>query len=150
MPASKSNLPAKASDQPEAGDELIISRFLDLEDKKLQLEEQREKNAAKELEYSRKSGEDATEIARIDLDNQKDYFTKSFKSRDRMITYIFILVVVIILIGAGLIFYFGQNKPDILDKLFLFIKDALKVIAGVAIGWLANKAKSSKKKTIDD
>ncbi len=139
MPNTRTPLPA-----PDQGE--LIARFLKVEEKKLHVEEKREDNAAKELEYSRKSSEEANELAKLDLENQKDYITKSFVSRDRAITYIFIIIVFVVICGVGLILFFGKNSPDILDKLFNFIKDSLKVVAGVVIGWFANGAKSKKKK----
>ncbi len=143
MPANKPELPVEIKGK-------VIEKFLEVEEKRIDIDKLRENNIAKELEMSAKSSEQAFEISKLDLESKDKWFNNRFILRNRITLYIFIFVLIFLGIIAGIIFFFGKENTIIVEKLFTFLKDAIKIIGGGLIGYFAALARARLKKQIEE
>lgn len=138
-------------DDDECDDENSLSRrenglraFIELETKRVEVERIREENVSKELEYSAESAKDAKEAALKDLDIRKDLQERIFNFRGKAITYLFITAILVIVIVTTLTIILSKDRADVLDKVFSFLKDILKVGGGFLVGFLVKFSRKNK------
>jgi hypothetical protein len=130
----------------------VLEKFIALENKRIDVERQREENVAKELEYSAKSGEDAKEIASQELEIQNNFLNNSWQFKNRIILYAFISALALIGVFTFLTIQLSTDNQELLDRIYSFFIDALKIAGGFIVGYLlkASRKNNNKKREQTD
>ncbi len=139
MPKDNQNLPEKVD----------INKFLDIEMSRTEIERLREENVAKELEASRESSKEATQIANRELDVQSQFIEKSFDFKKLIVKLGAVLIAILLLGGGALIWYLSDHNDAIIDKIFNFFKDILKILVGFVLGYAAQIVRTNNKRDND-
>jgi len=127
-----------------------FNKFLDLEHKRIDIERIREENVTKELESSAESSKEALELAKEDLGVNRMYIENTFSFKKTLAWMGFVLLLLLLGGGVVLILYLSKNNIDVLDRLFSFLKDMLKIITGFALGFSADIIRTRSKKKKDN
>ena len=128
----------------------VVEKFLAVEEKRIEVETLRENNISKEYEVSVETSKQAFEISKLDLNMKDKYVDKHFIFRNRIVIFAFIFILLFIGIIAGIVFYFGRDNIDVVEKVFTFLKDAAKIIGGGVLGYFVALARSRKQKPLEE
>ena len=152
MPDSDSNLPAtreingeiESSQQAE-----LFKRFLDVEEKRVEVDKLREQNVAKELDGSFQSSKDACNLAEKDLDTKKTIFIEEIELKKNIAGKVFAIIIITVLALVGLVVFLAFLNPEKLGLLMQYVYDIIKIAIGGAFGYLLRAAKKDRSSKAD-